>query len=55
MIIGALLMSSRGLLPEVPSRPKRPVLVEKALDKGHTSESKTGVQNRLDAIEGEGN
>ena len=25
VIVGALLMSSKGLLPEVPSRPKRPV------------------------------
>ena len=28
VIIGALLMSSRGLLPEVPSRPKRPAVIE---------------------------
>jgi branched-chain amino acid transport system permease protein len=32
VIVGALLMSSKGLLPEVPSRPKRPVGVDTTLD-----------------------
>ena len=32
VIVGALLMSSKGLLPEVPSRPKRPVGLSMNLD-----------------------
>ena len=32
VIIGGLLTSSKGLLPEVPSRPKRPVVVTRNLD-----------------------
>ena len=47
-------MSSRGLLPEVPSRPKRPAVVEETLDMSNTPESKKSVQNRLQTIEGEG-
>ena len=54
VIIGALLMSSRGLLPEVPSRPNRPAVVEETLDMSDTPESKKSVQNRLQTIEGEG-
>ena len=34
VIISALLMSSRGLLPEVPSRPKRPPVTQGRLDDG---------------------
>jgi ABC-type branched-subunit amino acid transport system permease subunit len=33
VIVGALLMSSKGLLPEVPSRPKRPAGLPTNLDK----------------------
>ena len=54
VIIGALLMSSRGLLPEVPSRPKRPAVGDETLDIRNTPEAKKSGQNRLQTIEGEG-
>jgi hypothetical protein len=46
VIISALLMSSRGLLPEVASRPKRPTLVEGELDKGALSNPTEEAQNQ---------
>ena len=46
VIVSALLMSSRGLLPEVASRPKRPTLVEGELDKGALSNPTEEAQNQ---------
>ncbi len=54
VIISALLMSSKGLLPEVASRPKRPTLVEGELDKGALSNSSGKAQNQLPSFEGKG-
>lgn len=54
VIISALLMSSRGLLPEVASRPKRPALVEGELDEGALSNSSGKAQNQLQNFEDKG-
>jgi hypothetical protein len=52
VIISALLMSSRGLLPEVASRPKRPALVGGVLDGDALSNSSAEGQNQLQNFEG---
>ncbi|MDG1839210.1 MAG: ABC transporter permease [Dehalococcoidia bacterium] len=54
VIISALLMSSRGLLPEVASRPKRPALVGGVLDGDALSNSSAEGQNQLQNFEGKG-
>mgnify|MGYP006102206319 CR=1 FL=1 len=51
VIIGALLMSSRGLLPEVPSRPQRAALVEREVDPSVLSNSNDKAQSQLDNFE----
>jgi len=54
VIIGALLMSSRGLIPEVPNRPKRPVLVEGDLENNDLSHSNGKAQDQLQTFDDEG-
>jgi hypothetical protein len=54
VIISALLMSSRGLLPEVASRPKRPALVEGVLDDESISNSSGERHDQLQNFKSEG-
>ena len=54
VIIGALLMSSRGLIPEVPNRPKRPVLVEGDLENNDLSHSNGKAHDQLQTFDDEG-
>ena len=54
VIISALLMSSRGLLPEVASRPKRPASVEGVVEEDALSNSSGEGQNQLQNFKSEG-